>query len=80
MTTLKDKLSASVRQAKTGKQALAPVTVKAVRDPAPTGAKPVAGKPVSAKPAAPKPLAAKPVATPPAAPSGIAFPDRVWPD
>lgn len=75
MTNLKDKLSASVRQAKSSTQAVAPVTAKTVRTPAPTGANPVA-----AKPTAPKPVAEKPVAIPPSAPSGIAFPDRVWPD
>lgn len=70
MTNLKNKLSASVRQAKASTQAVAPVTVKASRTPAPT----------AAKPTAPKPTAPKPVATQPVAPSGITFPDRVWPD
>ena len=70
MTNLKNKLSASVRQAKASTQAVAPVTVKTSRTPAPT----------AAKPTAPKPTAPKPVATQPVAPSGITFPDRVWPD
>ncbi len=80
MTKLKDKLSASLRQAKASTQAVAPVTVKTSRSPAPTAAKPVAAKPTAPKPTAPKPVAPKPVATQPSAHSGIAFPDRVWPD
>ena len=74
MTKLKDKLSASVRQAKTRTQPVAPpstpVAVKTSRSPAP----------VAAKAIAPKPVAAKPVATQAPTRSGIAFPDRVWPD
>ncbi|MBI2746323.1 hypothetical protein [Hydrogenophaga sp.] len=70
MTNLKDKLSASVRQAKTRTQPVAPVTAKTGRSPVPT----------ATKATAPKPVAAKPVATQAPTHSGIAFPDRVWPD
>ena len=69
MTNLKDKLSASVRQA------------KAAQDPA---AKPAASKP-AAKPAAPKPATAQPKAAKAigqdvATSGSTLFPDRVWPD
>lgn len=76
MTTLKDKLSASVRQAK----ARAPETPPVASPPTVTPAKPVAPKTATRR--SPPPLATpQPVAVPqPAAQSGFAFPDRVWPD
>ena len=52
MTNLKDKLSASVRQAKTRTQPVAPVTAKTGRSPVPTATKATAPKPVAAKPVA----------------------------
>lgn len=67
MTNLKDKLSASLRQAKTSTQ---PTAVKTSRTPAPA----------AAKATAPRPVAAKPAASQPSVRSGFAFPDRVWPD
>lgn len=77
MTNLKDKLSASVRQAKASAQPTAKraaqVAVKTGHPPAPTASQPAASKPMAAQ-------VAQPVAAKPAALSGIAFPDRVWPD
>jgi hypothetical protein len=73
MTNLKDKLSASVRQAKAAQQ---PVSKPAAKPAAPK-AEP---KPAASKPAAAKPAAAK-EKTPGVPDSGSAlFPDRVWPD
>jgi len=70
MTNLKNKLSASVRQAKASTQPVAPVTAKTGRSPAPN----------ATEVTAPKPVDAKPEATQATTRSGIAFPDRVWPD
>jgi hypothetical protein len=94
MTTMKDKLSASVRQAKAGAEQEKPVPAK----PAVAARKPAATKPAATKPAATKPAAAKPAAAKPAAAKatnkteakvyagGITesnatlHPQRVWPD
>jgi len=72
MTNLKDKLSASVRQAKASTQ---PAFQPAARAAVTSGGSP---PPAAAKPPATPPIAAK--AIQPLAASGIAFPDRVWPD
>lgn len=83
MTKLKDKLSASVRQARTSTRPAAPAGVTGGGSPAPVAAQPAADKPAAARTVAPKPVAAKPAAVQTAQPpvrSGIAFPDRVWPD
>lgn len=71
MTNLKDKLSASVRQAKATAQPVAKTTTP------PAASKPVAAKPVAEKAAVARPDAAQPKAV---VHGGIAFPDRVWPD
>ena len=87
MTNIKDKLSASVRQAKAGQQ----TTVANAAE------KPAATNPPVVKPAASKPAVAKPAARPankdsvttqtaPAVPGDVPqsgnalFPARVWPD
>ena len=73
MTNLKDKLSASVRQAKDSRKQLEKTPVAKPAEAAPAVSKPAATKP------APKKNAARPA--PAVGQSGSAlFPDRVWPD
>lgn len=68
MTILKDKLSASVRRAKSGAPDVPSATVSGN----------VATKGATCPPL---PKAVEPApSSPPAACSGILFPDRVWPD
>jgi hypothetical protein len=84
MTTMKDKLSASVRQAKAGAEQEKPVPAK----PAVAARKPATAKPAATKPAAAKPAAAKATNKTEAKvyAGGITesnatlHPQRVWPD
>jgi len=89
MSTMKDKLTASVRQAKSAQQAGSKKPVRAAAKRATPSKTPV---PPAAKPAAPRPApAAQPVASKPAsAPAvhaggiadsnGTLHPQRIWPD
>ncbi len=87
MKNLKDKLSASVRQAKAGMQPATKATAHPVAKPAARSSRAAAGAAVApTAPAAPRPRpssAGRPVAaqgTPSQGAGAFAFPDRVWPD
>lgn len=73
MTSIKDKLASSVRQAKTGAES-APAEKAEVRSKKP---RPDSGasKPAAAKPAPPQSMAAAPPES-----AQELFPDRIWPD
>lgn len=82
MKTLKDKLTASVRQAK--EAAPQPAAAAPARKAQPPRAAERVPKPVAPQPAAPQPAADKADAPLPAsraaAPAGFTRPDQVWPD
>ncbi len=71
MSTVKNKLAASVRQAKTQPPMKTPVAAKA-----PPG-KPAAGKAPAARVQPPDPVAS---GGEPASSGSVLFPSRVWPD
>jgi hypothetical protein len=78
MTNLKDKLSASLRQAKEGGQAPVKPVAKAIKKTQPKASPALA---VNDQVTAPQSQWPKP--TPQAQPktsSGFGFPDRIWPD
>lgn len=81
MTNLKDKLSASVRQAKTSVQLPSPTAVRAPTKRGGAQASAAAARPNADRPAA-KTAATTPkqVQPAPGASVGFSFPDRVWPD
>jgi hypothetical protein len=78
MTNLKDKLSASLRQAKDGGQALGKPAAKAIKK---TQSQPSPA--LAVKDPVTEPKSQQPKPTPKAQPktsSGFGFPDRIWPD
>ena len=95
MSTMKDKLTASVRQAKSAQQAGSKKPVRAAakraapsKTPVPPAAKPAAAKPAAPRPAAPaaQPVAPKRASAPAVHAGGIPdsngtlHPQRIWPD
>lgn len=79
MTNLKDKLSASLRQAKEGGQAPAKPLAKAIKKTQPKASPVLAVTDTLTEPKSqqrPKPTPkAKPITS-----SGFGFPERIWPD
>ena len=78
MTNLKDKLAASLRQAKAGEQAPGKPIAKAIKKPQrkPSPASAVKGQ-------ATEPKGHRPIPTPEvklASAAGFGFPERIWPD
>ena len=76
MTSIKDKLASSVRQAKTGAEP-APAADKAEANKTPRSASAASTKEASAEPA--RPPADSLAAEPPPSVEEL-FPDRIWPD
>jgi len=79
MTNLKDKLSASLRQAKEGGQAPAKPVAKAIKKTQPKASPALAVKTQVTQPQSQQ----RPKPTPKAQPitsSGFGFPERIWPD